>query len=242
MTTLFNKLNVKRKQTQAIQDLQEIILCYYFGTRLSIGLNSTTIHSKLDLFGGMTNSLFGNHTESKKLLLNDKNKEMNEYLNKINEEGNSCNYLIKDNEFRYALVLICGKEPLLQTKVETMISGFVNQLRTQFLNYNQTSKTSDRIIEFFHSRTFQFNNLQVIIFFMNYLNDLEYEYTLPDLQSNINTLMIFLVVMFVIIVVTEIVYYISSNIFVLGKMSSSLNDYKVIEKFFSYEESTNNKK
>ena len=77
---------------------------------------------------------------------------------------------------------------------------------------------------------------------MNYLNDLEYEYTLPDLQSNINTLMIFLVVMFVIIVVTEIVYYISSNIFVLGKMSSSLNDYKVIEKFFSYEESTNNKK
>ena len=242
MTTLFNKLNVKRKQTQAIQDLQEILLCYYFGTRLSIGLNSTTIHSKLDLFGGMTNSLFGNHTESKKLLLNDKNKEMNEYLNKINEEGNSCNYLIKDSEFRYALLLVCSKEPLLQTKVETMISGFVNQLRTQFLNYNQTSKTSDRIIEFFHSRTFQFNNLQVIIFFMNYLNDLEYEYTLPDLQSNINTLMIFLVVMFVIIVVTEIVYYISSNIFVLGKMSSSLNDYKVIEKFFSYEESTNNKK
>ena len=190
----------------------------------------------------MTNSLFGNHTESKKLLLNDKNKEMNEYLNKINEEGNSCNYLIKDSEFRYALLLVCGKEPLLQTKVETMISGFVNQLRTQFLNYNQTSKTSDRIIEFFHSRTFQFNNLQVIIFFMNYLNDLEYEYTLPDLQSNINTLMIFLVVMFVIIVVTEIVYYISSNIFVLGKMRSSLNDYKVIEKFFSYEESTNNKK
>ena len=124
-----------------------------------------------------------------------------------------------------------------------MLSGFVNQLRMEFLNYNQSEKKNSDIIQFFHSRTFQFNNLEVIIFFMNYLYDLEYEYTLPDLQSNINTLMIFLVVMFVIIVVTEIVYYISSNIFVLGKMSSSLNDYNVIEKFFAYEDtSSNNKK
>ena len=148
--------------------------------------------------------------------------------------------ILNDNSFH--INLICDYEPLMKTNVETMISGFVNQLRSQFLNFNQSNRNESNIIKYFHSRTFQFNNLQVIIFFMNYLNDLEYEYTLPDLQSNINTLMIFLVVMFVIIVVTEIVYYISSNIFVLGKMSSSLNDYKVIEKFFSYEESTNNKK
>ncbi len=243
MTTLFSKLDMKRKETQAIQDLQEIILCYYFGCRLSIGLNSTTVHNKLDLFGDMTNDLFSNHTESKKLMMNDDNKEMNDYLNKINDEIDSCNYLLENDEFKYSLLLICANEPLLQTKVETMISGFVNQLRTEFLNFNQSSKSSQDIIQMFHSRTFQFNNLEVIIFFMNYLYDLEYEYTLPNLQNNINTLMIFLVVMFVIIVITEIVYYISSNIFVLGKMSSSLNDYKVIEKFFAYEDtSSNNKK
>ena len=176
-------------------------------------------------------------------MMNDDNKEMNDYLNKINDEIDSCNYLLENDEFKYSLLLICLNEPLLQTKVETMLSGFVNQLRMEFLNYNQSEKKNSDIIQFFHSRTFQFNNLEVIIFFMNYLYDLEYEYTLPDLQSNINTLMIFLVVMFVIIVVTEIVYYISSNIFVLGKMSSSLNDYNVIEKFFAYEDtSSNNKK
>jgi hypothetical protein len=37
-------------------------------------------------------------------------------------------------------------------------------------------------------------------------------------------------------VITEILYYIGSNIFVLKKISSSLNDYKIMEKFFIYEE------
>ena len=76
---------------------------------------------------------------------------------------------------------------------------------------------------------------------MNYLNDLEYKYTLPDLQKNIDTLMLFLVIMFIIMVITEIIYYFSSSIFVLGRMSSSFNDYKVIEKFFLYDEVSNKK-
>ena len=76
---------------------------------------------------------------------------------------------------------------------------------------------------------------------MNYLNDLEYKYTLPDLQSNIDTLMLFLVIMFIIMVITEIIYYFSSSIFVLGRMFSSFNDYKVIEKFFLYDEVSNKK-
>ena len=54
--------------------------------------------------------------------------------------------------------------------------------------------------------------------------------------------MLFLVIMFIIMVITEIIYYFSSSIFVLGRMSSSFNDYKVIEKFFSYDDPSNNTK
>ena len=117
-----------------------------------------------------------------------------------------------------------------------MISGFVNQLRSEFLSFNQTSRSDNDIISYFHSTTFQFNNLLVIIYFQNYLQDLEYSYILPELQNNIKSLTNFLVIIFVIMVITEILYYIGSNIFVLKKISSSLNDYKIMEKFFIYEE------
>ncbi len=242
MVSLFEKLEIKRRETQSIQDLQELLVSYYIGVRLSISLNSTDLQSKLDIFGSMTDNLFANHTEAKRLMITENVGHTIDYLNKINDEPNSCQYLLEDNQFKYSLIEICAFEPLMQTKVETMISGFINQLRSEFLNYNQSDKNPSDLIEFFHSRTFQFNNLQVIIFFMNYLNDLEYKYTLPDLQDNINTLMLFLVIMFIIMVITEIIYYFSSSIFVLGRMSSSFNDYKVIEKFFSYDDPSNNNK
>jgi hypothetical protein len=241
MTTLFNKLDIKRRETQAIQDLQELLISYYIGIRLSIALNSTDLQLKLGIFGSMTDNIFSNHTEAKRLMITENVENTINYLNKINDDNNSCEYLLENNEYKYSLILICNFEPLMQTKVETMISGFINQLRSEFLNYNQSEKVEDDLIQYFHSRTFQFNNLQVIIFFMNYLNDLEYKYTLPDLQKNIDTLMLFLVIMFIIMVITEIIYYFSSSIFVLGRMSSSFNDYKVIEKFFLYDEVSNKK-
>ena len=102
-----------------------------------------------------------------------------------------------------------------------MISGFVNQLRSEFLSFNQTSdRSSEDSMYYFHSETFQFNNLLLIIYFKNYLQDLEYSYILPQLQNNINGLLNFLIVIFFIMVITEIMYYIGSNIFVLRKISS----------------------
>jgi hypothetical protein len=72
----------------------------------------------------------------------------------------------------------------------------------------------------------------------SYLQDLEYNFILPELQNNINDLLKFLIIIFVIMVITEIIYYIGSNIFVLRKIASALNNYKILEKFFIYEDTT----
>ena len=242
MISYFDKLDIKKKETEAIQDLQELLISYYIGVRLSIILNSTDLQLSLGIFGSMTDHLFGNYTEANRLMITENEQSIIEYLNIINNESNTCNYLLEENKYKYSLNLICDLEPLMKTNIETMISGFINQLRSEFLNFNQSKRNEVSLIKYFHSRTFQFNNLQVIIFFMNYLYDLEYKYTLPDLQNIINTLMVFLIVMFIIMVITEIIYYFSSNIFVLGRMSSSFNDYVIIEKFFSYDDISNTKK
>ena len=157
----------------------------------------------------------------------------------MGSSGSKVSYKRNSNdEFFYSVIEICNIEPLLQTKVETMISGFVNQLRSEFISFNQSERQESDIIYYFHSEVFQFNNLLVIIYFKNYLQDLEYYYILPNLQNNINGLTNFLVIIFVIMVITEILYYIGSNIFVLRKISSCLNDYKIMEKFFIYEDNS----
>ena len=242
MISYFDKLVIKKKETESIQDLQELILSYYIGVRLSIILNSTDLQLELGIFGAITDYLFGNYTEANRLMITENEKSIIEYLNIVNNESNTCNYLLKENQYKYSLNLICDLEPLMKTNIETMISGFINQLRSEFLNFNRSEKNENNLIYYFHSRTFQFNNLQVIIFFMNYFSDLEYDYTIPDLQRIINNLMVFLIIMFIIMVITEIIYYFSSNIFVLGRMSSSFNDYVIIEKFFSYDDISSNKK
>ena len=239
----FKKINLKRKETEAVQDLQEIILGYYLDARISICLNDTTLQEQINLFTIATNNLFNNYTETKRLLSKENINKTITYMDKINADGyEGCEILLNEDEYYFSMLGICSVEPLLQTKVETMISGFVNQLRSEFLSFNQTNRSDNDIVSYFHSTTFQFNNLLVIIYFQNYLQDLEYSYILPELQNNINGLNKFLIVIFVIMVITEILYYIGSNVFVLGKISSSLNDYKIMEKFFIYEENTNNKK
>ena len=239
----FNKINIKRKVTESVQDLQEILLGYYLDLRISLCLNDTEIQEQIKFFKDTTDYLFDNYTETKRLLTKENITKTINFMNRINADGyEGCEILLAQDKFYYSVIKICSVEPLLETKVETMISGFVNQLRSEFLSFNQTSRMSYFIIYYFHSITFQFNNMLLIIYLNNYLQDLEYNFILPELQKNINGLTDFLVIIFVIMVITEILYYIGSNLFVLTKISSSLNDYKIIEKFFSYEDNNNTQK
>ena len=238
----FNKINIKRKVTESVQDLQEIILVYYLDLRISICVNNTELQEQIKLFKDTMNYLFDNYTEMRRLLTKENITNTLNYMNSINADGyEGCEILLNKDKFYYSVIKICSIEPLLQTKVETMISGFVNQLRNEFLSFTQTTRMRYFIIYYFHSIIFQFNNMLLIIYLNNYLQDLEYNFILPELQKNINGLTDFLVIIFVIMVITEIMYYIGSNIFVLRKISSSLNDYKIIEKFFIYEDNTQKK-
>ena len=242
MSNYYKKINLKRQVTETVQDLQEIILGFYLQIRLSIYLNDTELINGVDVLGFATNALFNNYTETKKLLTKENSESTIEYINMVNNDGyEGCEKILTYDQYYFSLVSICKIEPLLQTKVETMISGYVNQIRSEFLSFKTSDRTSEESMVYFHSETFQFNNLLLIIYFKNYLQDLEYSYILPQLQNNINGLLNFLIVIFFIMVITEIMYYIGSNMFILRKISSALNDFKVLEKFFTYEDNNTKK-
>ncbi len=241
LSDYFQKLTLKRQETENICDFQDIITGYYLQLRYAILLNNSDLVN--DIFGEVTNNLYSNYTELKKLLLKENNKDTINFLNNINADGIAgCNYILDENEFKQALMTVCTFEHMMGTKVETMLSGLVNQLRREFINYNQSEKKKEDIITYYHSRIFQFNNLNFIVFFKNYFRDIEYDYILSQFGNTIEHLTTFLVIIFFIMVITEIFYYIFSNLFVIGELSSSLNNFKIFEKFFCYEENISNEK
>jgi hypothetical protein len=91
----------------------------------------------------------------KKLIINKNKKSTVSFINKINEEGSiGCESLLDNDEYdelKYSLILICKYEPILQTRFETMMSGFMNQIRREFITFIQDEEaTVAVIIQLYH--------------------------------------------------------------------------------------------
>jgi hypothetical protein len=106
-----------------------------------------------------------------------------------------------------------------------MMSGFVNQIRRNYITFVQDDASLEIIIQLYHNRLFQINNLVIIIYFQNYLNELQQNYILPEFNQSINELTLFLVIIFVIMVITEIINYCVNILLILGKLNDSLNNF-----------------
>ena len=235
----FNKFNVKLNVTNNLSDLQNLILIYYLEIRYSILVNDTDKQKNYDIFGLFTNFLYANYTSLKQILINENHKETMEYFNAVNANGTeSCEFFLYDDDMKYALMEICKIEPIMQAKVETMISAYMNQLRRVFINFNISQRTNEDIINCYHSNVFQINNLNLIIFFLNYLNNLEHYFILPQTNKLIDDLKLFLIIVFIFLVFSEFFNYFGSFYFVTRKLLYALNNYLIMERFFNYEGTT----
>ena len=98
----FKKINLKRKETEAVQDLQEIILGYYLDARISICLNDTTLQEQIQLFTFATNNLFNNYTETKKLLTKENIQSTIDYMNMVNNDGyEGCEKILPYDKYHF---------------------------------------------------------------------------------------------------------------------------------------------
>ena len=233
----FSKFNIKIEETNNISDLQNLLLIYNLVIKISILSNNSDIHLEYDTFGRLTKNIYSNYSNFKKILLKENNKETVKYFNSIiNYDSNPCNILLDDNELKYSLINICDYEPFLQTNLETMIGGYVNQLRKEYINFNISKKSIDDIINCFHSENLQKNNLKMIIYFLNFLKTIEDEYILPQLNDLTDRLTVILIVLFIVMVITEVFYYFGTSFLVTKRLSETLNIYVIMDKFFGAEE------
>ena len=240
--TYFNKFNVKIEETNNISDLQNLLLIYNLVIKISILSNNSNIHLEYDTFGRLTKNIYSNYSNFKKILLKENNRETVNYFNSIiNYNSSPCNILLDETELKYSLIKICDFETFLQTNLETMIGGYVNQLRKEYINFNISKKGIDDIINCFHSENLQRNNLKMIIYFLNFLKTIEEDYILPQLNDLTDNLTIILIVLFIVMVITEVIYYFGSSFLVTKRLSETLNIYVIMDKFFGSEETKEKK-
>ena len=237
MIDYLNKIDIKRQTSENSDDLQDNIFKYYLLIRSIIVLNYSYSQQIYDEIIQVNDYIYGNYSSLRNFIYKDSNKSTYEYGILINS-NQGCEILTKEESYSEYLKKICYYEPILISQFGNLLAGYINELRTELSTYFAIEKTYENIVNIFHSRIFQFYNIVLLVYFQNYLNIIQYSYTFPSFEKVILQLSDFLITMFIIIVATEILNYILSAIFILGKLTSTVKNYEMMHKFFLNEEKT----
>ena len=229
------KINEKRKTSESLDDLLDNILKYYITIRCSILMNISYSDILYNKFLKISDQIYKNLSTLRNFIYKDSNQSALEYTELINF-NNGCEILAEDENYSEYLKKICIYEPLLLTEFGNILSGYINQLRNQINAFFDSDKSYEYITKIFHSRTFQFYNIVIFIYFKNLLNQIQYSYTFPSFEKVILKLSDFLITMFIIMVATEVLNYILTAIFILGKLTSSVKNFETMNIFFLNEE------
>ena len=231
------KFNRKKTSSEDNDDLRDNLLIYYSYTRGLILLNRTIEDFNIPL-SNYSIGIFSNFSNLRKNIREDNNKSANEYMDLVNS-FKICELIYNESTYsnKKAIFEICNNDPIMLDRVGNMISGFVNELRIAYNSFIKSERNIKDIKFFFHSRTFQYFTLVSELIFFKLLTTVQMSYILPDFEKTINSLSTFLIAIFVIMVITEIFNYVLSALFILKKISLSVKNFDVMNKFFVKEKS-----
>ena len=228
----FSIINLRLDYLILMNDLSNLYFSFYFIYRYSIYFNTTYY---IDNMFGMTNmyyELYGNYSF---LMSNLEGETESKYKNLIDIFNSKviCNVVLrKQGIYEEIVKKICLSYDMLNTNFLFATNNFVVSVRQEFLNFLRSNRTNEDIINHFHSESFQWNNFIVIFYAIETLDYILDNYVVEDLNKSVNNLSSFLILMFVLMVLVEIINYIQSNIFILNKLTDQINNYMIMEKFF----------
>ena len=230
-----SKINIKRQTSESLDDLQDNIFKYYLTIRSTIIMNISFHQQMYNSLLDLSNEIYGNYSNLRNFIYKDSNTSIYEFSKLINS-NEGCEILVQEENYSYYLKKICYYEPILINQFGNLLAGYINELRSSLNSFFSVDKNYENIERIFHNRIFQFYNIVILVYFKNYLNAIQYDYTFPSFEKYILKLSDFLIIMFIIMVATEILNYILSAIFILGKLTSSVKNFEIMNKFFLDEE------
>ena len=225
------QINQKRFEIENCDDLQDGILKYYLIGKYSILLNTTEIIDHFDYFGKLSTSIYNNFSSLMNYIYLDGNEEYITYLTESNEFACE-NFLYHDEEYYETLIDICHVFPIFNSRIITVLSGFIKNIKGEIFSFLNSDRSDESIIQSFHSEIFQINNIVEIVYFMDFMTIIEYDYLLPQFKLRIAHLADLLVILFIILIFIDVLNYLEGNLIILKDLDNTLNNYGVIEKFF----------
>ncbi len=231
-----NMINLKRMETEYIDDLQDLLLKYYLLVKYSILLNNTEIHNKFQTFGIFTNYILNNYTKLVSSVKKENNYNYLMILEFVNEDG-SCKTFLEDNNYYDKIVEICNATPLFSSNLYIILISFLRNIRNQYKNFTMSKKTEEDIINNFYSINYKFVDFIEIIYFMDFICFFEYSYLLPDFQKSIKNVSKFIIYSFIILLFIQLINFFQNNFFITKQLANYLYNYSILEKFFIEETS-----
>ena len=226
-----DQINRKRIEIENCDDLQDGILKYYLIGKYSILLNTTEIIDRFDYFGKLSTSIYNNFSSLMNYIYLEGNKKFVNYLTESNEFACE-NFLFNDEKYYYTLINICHIFPIFNSRIITVLSGFIKNIKDEIFSFINGDRSDESIINAFHSKIFQINNIVEIVYFMDFMGIMEYNYLLPDFKHQIDHLSNLLVILFIILIIIDVLNYLEGNLIILKDLDNTLNNYGIIEKFF----------
>ena len=227
----FSDINHKLTYLKSINDLSGCLFSYFFINKLSIYFNTTYFYDNYDM-NNMQHEIFGNYSSLIISLTNEKSNKYKQLVNILNSEEACDNVIISQKNYTEIVSKICKSYQKLHTNFQLVVNGIVGSIRQIYLYWYESNRDLNSIIKNFHHKNFQFENFSIIIYVIDAMNYILYQYITPDFNSSINKLNKFVIIMLSCMVFIEIFNYIQNNIFILNDLSKSISNYKIIEKFF----------
>ncbi len=176
-----------------------------------------------------------------KILIRDKSEKYNELIEIL--DSSKCDFLLFEQEhYSNEVIKICDSYFIFQTDYLVIMSGTIKNLKDIYKNFTISERNYSNIQQIFHSESFQLNNFVYIVYGLDTIFLIQEDYLFPDIYKAFDNLSIFLIFVFILMVIYEILYYYQTNILILNKLIQSINNYYIVEKFFIIQEEKNSKK
>lgn len=236
LSTFFNRINAILNETARLTKFKMSLLTFYLEIKYLIFVNNIDQLYSTDFLPQYSYNIFSNYSLFKRAVNNDKNfLNLKHYFDKI-DSVNGCNSIIDQNMFNKPFLALCNYQTILTTPMENMFGFYVNKIKIVFNNFKASFRMTDDQVVAFHSSYFIDANFHIILFFFNFVAYSKEYFLFPQFTINTNSLIGFLILIFVLMTVTEII-----NFFILIhhgtiKLTKSLENFLLMEKFFIQEQ------
>jgi hypothetical protein len=232
---LFENILNSQKFNQYVIDIQRLAISYYTTLKFELIFNNGNNSHEIESSGILTtpNEIFQNFNKLENLINNSKNLVQIKTFFENTQNSQLCQSLLTgmtNGKYTSNLIEICKTEPIFNSNIYTIFDKFISDARSIYYNYLSSDREESTIAEIYHSEESQLTSYISLFFIKNLMYLLRDRFGISLYKGDINSLVLFAIILFVFVILTEVVNFMLIKFKVVNQLRDSYDTFCVIEK------------